>query len=63
MKKWQIIGLVIVVLALIALIWVFWGSLFSILLAMCLIHVPIIYLFNRFLNADRTSDFIDDDNG
>ena len=38
MKKWQIIGLVIVALALIALIWVFWGSLFSILLAMCLIQ-------------------------
>lgn len=62
MSKWQIIGLIAVVLVMVVLIVLFWGSLFSIVLTMGLLLIPSVYLFNRFLNTDRTSDFIDDDN-
>ena len=63
MKLWQCICLVLIILVMIGLIALFWGSMFSIILTMGLIMIPSIYLFNRFLNTDRTSDFIDDDNG
>lgn len=63
MRRWQIVGLVIAVLILVALTVIFWGSLFSLLMAICLLQIPIILLYNYFLNNDRKSDFIDDDNG
>ena len=60
MKK---ILLGILVLALIVLIIVTWGSIASIAFTMGLIMIVPVYLFNRFINRDETSDFIDDENG
>ena len=63
MRTWQKITLVAIVLMMIGLIWVFWDTAFSIILASGLLMILPIYLFNRFLNTDRTSDFVEDDNG
>ena len=54
---------VAVILALIVLIILTWGSIASIAFTMGLIMVGPVYLFNRFINRDETSDFIDDENG
>ena len=50
------------VVALIVLIIVFWGSMASIIFTLGLIGIVPVYLFNRFINTDETSDFIDDEN-
>ena len=54
--------LVLFVLAMIVLIIVTWGSIASIIFTMGLIMIGPIYLFNRFINSDKTSDFTDDEN-
>jgi hypothetical protein len=46
----------------IVLIIVTWGSIASIIFTMGLIMIGPIYLFNRFINSDKTSDFTDDEN-
>ena len=58
----QKILLVLFVLAMIVLIIVTWGSIASIIFTMGLIMIGPIYLFNRFINSDKTSDFTDDEN-
>ena len=58
--KYILLG--IIVLALVVLIIVFWGSMASIVLTIGLIATVPVYLMNRFVNTDRRSDFIDDDN-
>ena len=58
----QKILLVLFVLAMIVLIIVTWGSIASIIFTMGLIMIGPIYLFNRFINSDKTSDFTDDKN-
>jgi hypothetical protein len=58
----QKILLVLFVLAMIVLIIVTWGSIASIIFTMGLIMIGPIYLFNRFINSDKTSDFSDDEN-
>lgn len=63
MSKLQKILLAILVFVLIVLIIVTWGSIASIILASGLISIIPIYLFNRFVNTDETSDFVDDNNG
>ena len=63
MSKWQIILLIVSVLVIIALIWAFWGTLFSLILTMGLIMIPSGMLLNRFVYSDRSSDFFEDDNG
>ena len=50
------------ILTLVVLIIVFWGSMGSIVLTIGLIATVPVYLMNRFVNTDRKSDFIDDDN-
>ena len=62
MSTLQKILLAVLVLALIVLIIVFWGSVASIVLTMGLIMIVPVHLFNRFINSDKTSDFIDDEN-
>jgi hypothetical protein len=52
----------LLVLTLVVLIIVFWGSVASIVFTMGLIMIIPTYLFNRFINSDKTSDFIDDEN-
>ena len=54
--------LAVLVVALIVLIIVFWGSIASIIFTLGLIGIVPVYLFNRFINNDETSDFIDDEN-
>ena len=51
------------VLSLVVLIIVTWGSVASIAFTMGLIMIVPTYLFNRFINRDEASDFIDDENG
>ena len=58
----QKILLVLFVLAMIVLIIVTWGSIASIIFTMGLIMIGPIYLFNRFINSDKTSDFTGDEN-
>ena len=58
--KYILLG--IIVLTLVVLIIVFWGSMASIVLTIGLIATVPVYLMNRFVNTDRRSDFIDDDN-
>ena len=62
MSLLQKILLAALVVALIVLIIVFWGSMASIIFTLGLIGIVPIYLFNRFINSDKTSDFIDDEN-
>ena len=54
--------LVLLVLGLIVLIIATWGSIASIIFTSGLIMVVPIYLFNRYVNTDEISDFIDDEN-
>ena len=54
--------LALLVLALLVLIIVTWGSIASIIFASGLVMTIPIYLFNRFINTDKTSDFTDDQN-
>lgn len=63
MSKWKILVLALLLVICIVLIAVFWGSIFSIVLTMALIGAPGVYLYNRYLNSDQTSDFIDDQGG
>ena len=62
MSLLQKILLTALVLALIILIIVTWGSVASIIFTMGLIMIVPIYLFNRFINTDEASDFVDDEN-
>ena len=62
MSLLQKILLAVLVVALIVLIIVFWGSIASIIFTFALIMIVPVYLFNRFINSDKTSDFIDDEN-
>ena len=55
--------LALVVITCIVLIAVFWGSIFSILMTLGLVGIPGVYLVNRFLNTDETSDFTENFNG
>ena len=52
----------VLVLTLVVLIIVFWGSMASIVFTLGLLGIIPVYLINRFLNTDEASDFIDDDN-
>ena len=52
----------VLVLTLVVLIIVFWGSMASIVFTLGLLGIVPVYLMNRFLNTDEASDFIDDDN-
>jgi cadmium resistance protein CadD (predicted permease) len=52
----------VLVLTLVILIIVFWGSMTSIVFTLGLLGIIPVYLMNRFLNTDEASDFIDDDN-
>lgn len=52
----------VLVLTLVVLIIVFWGSMASIVFTLGLLGIIPVYLMNRFLNTDEASDFIDDDN-
>jgi len=54
--------LTVLILTMIILIIVFWGSIASIVFTFGLILIGPVYLFNRFVNTDETSDFIDDEN-
>ena len=58
----QKILLTLLVLTMIVLIIVTWGSVASIVFTMGLIMIGPIYLFNRFINNDETSDFTDNEN-
>ena len=49
-------------LALIVLIIVTWGSVASIVFTFGLVMIVPVYLFNRFVNTDENSDFVDDQN-
>ena len=62
MRVWQKVLLSVLILALIILIIVTWGSVASIIFTLGLIGIGPVYLFNRFINTDETSDFIDDEN-
>lgn len=62
MKRWQIIALIALVIVMAVLIWVFWGTMFSILLASCMILIPIVWLMNVLLNPDSASDWTNDGN-
>jgi hypothetical protein len=62
MNMLQKILLVALIITLIVLIIVFWGSMISIIFTLGLISIGPVYLFNRFINNDNTSDFIDDEN-
>ena len=62
MSLLQKLLLAALVLALIVLIIVTWGSVASIVFTMGLIMIVPIYLFNRFINSDNSSDFTDDEN-
>ena len=62
MSRLQKILLGILVLGLIVAIILTWGSVASIIFALGLIGIPPIYLFNRYINTDETSDFVDDKN-
>ena len=53
----------ILVVVLVVLIIIFWGSIFSVIMTVGLLGIIPIYLFNRFINTDETSDFVDDNNG
>lgn len=63
MSKLQIVLLALVTVACVALIVVFWGSIFSIMMVLAVISIPGIYLFNRFINTDEKSDFTENFNG
>ena len=63
MSTLQKILLAVLVLVMVVLIIVFWGSLFSILMAAAMFMIIPIYLYNRFLNTDEASDFAEDQNG
>ena len=58
----QKILLTLLVLTMIVLIIVTWGAVASIVFTMGLIMIGPIYLFNRFINNDETSDFTDNEN-
>ena len=53
----------VIILALVALIVIFWGSIFSAIVVFSLVMSLPVYLYNRFLNAEPESDFVEDDNG
>ncbi len=63
MSKLQKILLPVVVLILVVLIIVTWGSIASVIFASTLIGAIPVYLFNRFINSDSGSDFTGDQNG
>ena len=50
------------VVALVVLIIVTWGSVASIIFTLGLIMIVPICLFNRFINTDKASDFVEDEN-
>ena len=60
MSRIQILLLALVVITCVVLIIVFWGSIFSICMTLALVATPCVYLVNRFLNTDETSDFSED---
>ena len=62
MSKLQTILYLLIIVALIVLIIVTWGSIASAVFAFGLIYVGPIYLMQRFVLADRGNDFIEDDN-
>ena len=61
MRTWQKIGLAVVITAVILGIIVFWGSIFSGVMIFSLVMTLPVYLYNRFINVDRESDFQDED--
>ena len=63
MSKLQKILMGILVVVLVVLIIIFWGSIFSVIMTVGLLGIIPIYLFNRFINTDETSDFVDVNNG
>lgn len=61
MSKLQKILFPIVILAIIVLIILTWGSIASGAFALALVMSGPVYLFNRFINVDRENDFQSDD--
>ena len=53
----------ILILAMLILVIVTWGSIASILFMFLLIMCPLSYIWQRFMNRDRDNDFMDDENG
>ena len=51
------IALAVLVIAMVLSIWIFWGSIFSILMAMCLMLLIPALLMQRFLNRDDEDDY------
>ena len=51
------IALAVLVIAMVLSIWIFWGSIFSILMAMCLMLLIPALLMQRFLNRDGEGDY------
>lgn len=51
------IALAVLVIAMVLSIWIFWGSIFSILMAMCLMLLIPALLMQRFLNRDGEDDY------
>lgn len=62
MSKLQKILFAVLLLAIIVLIIIFWGTIFSGILVYMLIMALSGYVFNRFVNVDRKSEFAEDDN-
>ena len=54
--------LALLIVALVVLIIVTWGSIASIIFASGLIMIVPVYFFNRFVNNDEGSDFTDNEN-
>ena len=62
MSKFQKILFPILILATLILVIVTWGSIASILFMFLLIMCPLSYVWQRFMNRDDSSDFMDDEN-
>ena len=63
MKLWKIIGYIAVLIGLIALTVIFWGSIASVLFTFLLIFSVLMFPLQRFFVDDRENDFVDDQNG
>ena len=63
MKTWQKFGYVLLLVALLVIIILSWGSIASACFTFALIMAVLIPLLQRFLIDDRDNDFVDDQNG
>ena len=63
MKLWQKWGFLVVIVVLVVLAVMFWGSIFCGAIVLGLIMCLPVYLYNRFLLGEEEKDFMEDDNG